>query len=489
MAPKPLVFVPGLPGTRLLDKASGDELFPNVLGLLSPGARTKLLARLSGPNNPDTDDGVVAGDPIDTVLPILPFVDLSGITKLAGSLYDILRKLGYKISAASFGDRFRPVGWDWRRPVYQADTLARLKQAIVELNAATGERVTLLCHSTGGLVARALLDRDATVAPLLDRVLALAVPWVGTLQPLPLLAGTSGWGPLTAAQTQGTLGRSWAAFDLLPPDPAKTDMTGVDLFHDAAGGPASPVVATAWIPAGPAGQPMRDRAQRSDNVLGRRSRTLDLGQVEVVNVAGWREDTLSLAAMDAQGRLAFQDNPEGDGTVPRPSVVSVRGPRVHTYLVPIGRYPNDLIRRLHSAIWENQPVRDLLATHLAGRPQPPYVYAAADADDAVDVEKPKIRIYIVALDPLGNPLAGAFATADGNPTHFGVGADGTGMMLLDRGLAQNAGHGFSAFRCASTIRRAPRSASRRPSRSRDRTCCNRSLIAFLNNVSLTLTNL
>ncbi len=444
MNPRPLVFVPGLPGTRLLDKASGDELFPNVLGLLSPDARTQLIARLRGPDDPDADDGVVAADPVDTVLPLVPFVDLSGIFKMAGSLYDILKRLGYQISGASFGDRFRPVGWDWRRPVYQAGTLARVKQAIVELNAATGEPVTLLCHSTGGLVVRALLESDATIAPLLERILALAVPWAGTLQPLPLLAGMNGWGPLTAAQTQDALGRSWAAFDLLPPDPSpgKTDMTGVDLFRDAAGQPASPVVATAWIPAGPAGQAMRDRAQRSDSALGRRSRTLDLGGVEVVNVAAWREDTLSRATLDAQGRLAFQDDPEGDGTVPRPSVVWPRGPRVHTYLVPIGRYPTDLIRRLHSAIWENQPVSDLLATHLAGQPQPPYVYAAADSDDAVDVDKPKIRIYIVALDPLGNPLTGAFATADGSPAHFGVGADGTGMMLLDRGLAQNAGHGF-----------------------------------------------
>jgi hypothetical protein len=164
-----------------------------------------------------------------------------------------------------------------------------------------------------------------------------------------------------------------------------------------------------------------------------------------VNVVGWREDTLARASVDAQGRLAFQDDPEGDGTVPRPSAAWIRGPRVHTYLVPIGRYPNDLLRRLHIVLWENQPVRDLLAAHLAGRPLPPYVYAAADADDAVDVDRPKIRVYIVALDPLGNPLAGAFATAAGSSTQFGVGADGAGMMLLDRGLAQNAGHGFFRF--------------------------------------------
>jgi len=445
MAPKPLVFVPGFPGTKLLDKASGDELFPNLLGLITPGLRNQLLARLRGPDDPDQDDGVVAGPPIDKALPLLPFVDLAGILKQAGSLYDVLKRLGYKITGASFGDRFRPVGWDWRRPVDQKDTLARLKAAIVELSAATGEKVTLLCHSTGGLVARSLLDKDATVAPLLERLIALAVPWAGTLQPLPLLAGSSGWGPVNAAQTQAALGRSWAAFDLLPPDPAKTDMTGVDLFRDAAGQPSSPLLATGWVPAGADGQAMKDRARRSDAALGARSRTLDLGGVEVVNVVGWREDTLARASVDAQGRLAFQDDPEGDGTVPRVSAAWIRGPQVHTYLVPIGRYPNDLLRRLHIVLWENQPVRDLLATHLAGRPLPPYVYAAADADDAVDVERPKIRIYIVALDPLGSPLAGAFATVAGSSTQFGVGADGAGMMLLDRGLAQNAGHGFFRF--------------------------------------------
>lgn len=442
---KPLVFVPGLPGSKLFDRASGEELFPNLFGLLSPATRDRLLGRLRGPDDPDQDDGVVAGDPVDQVIPFLPFIDLSGVFKQASSLYDFLKKLGYPITAASFGDRFRPVGWDWRRPVDQADTLARVKAAIVELHAATGERVTVLCHSTGGLLVRSLLAGDATVAPLLERILAIGIPWVGTLQPLPLVGGQSGWGPLTAEQTQHALCRSWAAFDLLPPDPAKNDMGDVDLFHDAAGRPSSPLVATGWIPPGGDAQAMRDRAARSDARLGRRSRTLDLGDVEVVNVVGWRADTLIRSAVDPQGRLSFVDSPEGDGTIPRPSAAWLQGPRVHTYLVPIGNYPDDQLRRQHIVLWENPPVRDLLAVHLAGRPRPPYVYAAVDGDDAVAVDKQNIRIYIVALGPDGEPLPGAFATAAGSATHFGFGPDGLGMMRLDRGLAQNAGHGFFRF--------------------------------------------
>ncbi len=379
------------------------------------------------------------------MIPLLPFVDLSGIFKQAASLYDVLRGLGYGITDASFGDRFRPVGWDWRRPVDQKDTLAAVRNAIAELRQSTGEKVTVLCHSTGGLVVRSLLEAEPETAALVERVLALGIPWAGTLQPLPMLAGHGGWGPLTADQTLHALGGSWAAFDLLPPDPAKTDMTDVDLFHDAADLPASPLTATGWIPPGAGAPAMRDRAARSDARLGTRGRSLDLGGVELVNVVGWRADTLIRSSLDPHGRLGFLDGPEGDGTVPRPSAAWLEGPRVRTFLVPIGNYPGDQLRRMHIVLWENQPVRDLLATYLAGRPQPRYVYAAVDGDDAVAVDKQSLRVYIVALDHAGEPLPGAFATAAGSATRFGFGPDGLGMMLLDRALAQNAVHGFFRF--------------------------------------------
>jgi hypothetical protein len=433
MAPKPLVFVPGLPGTKLFDKASDDELFPNLFGLLSP-QRDLLLGRLQGPDDPDRDDGVEARDPIDHLIPLLPFVDLSGVFKQAASLYGILGDLGY--TGAAFGDRFRPVGWDWRRPVDHPDTLARVKGAIAELHAGLGEKVTVLCHSTGGLVVQSLFAAEPALAGLVERIFAIGIPWAGTLDPLPLLAEQSGWGPLTARQTRRTLDHSWAAFDLLPPDPAKTDMSDVDLFRDAAGLPSSPLIDTSWIPADDHLQAAKDRAKSADARLGARGRTLDLGDVEIVNVVGWGVNTPTRASLDGAGRVGLQSTPEGDGTIPLRSAAWIEGPRVSTFLVPIGHYEKRQISDRHIVLWENQPVRDLLATVLAGRPRPPYTYAAVDADDAVAVDRARVRVYLVALDEKGAPLPGAYARAlqmnPPDPAHYLMREDGLGTMPLRR---------------------------------------------------------
>ncbi|HEV7785919.1 MAG TPA: hypothetical protein VGQ28_11325, partial [Thermoanaerobaculia bacterium] len=148
MFPKPLVFVPGVPGTVIRKQAGNVELFPNIFSLLSATMRDELVKDLSGPDDPDADDGIVSGDPVDSLIPGLrsSFIDFSGTLKLADSLYALLRGLGY--ANAPSADRFRPVGWDWRRPVDQTRALDALEKAINDLNQATGERVVVLCHST-----------------------------------------------------------------------------------------------------------------------------------------------------------------------------------------------------------------------------------------------------------------------------------------------------------------------------------------------------
>jgi len=267
---KPVVFVPGLPGSELLDATTGERLFLNLGLLISKTARQKLLPRLEGPNDPTQPDGVVSGLPITDVLD-LPLFDAG---KQAQSLYDILRRLGYNGFRPPFGSHFRAVGWDWRLPVDHAVVQGALAGAIDELHTSTGDRVVPIVHSTGGLVLRALLEAQPAQVDKIDRVLSLGVPWVGTLKPLRFLAGNTGFFPLTKAETQHTIGRSWATFDLLPPDPARTP-EAPPLVFDGNGKASSPLVDHAWIPAGPDRPPMVARAQRSDQQFGRRSRRLE----------------------------------------------------------------------------------------------------------------------------------------------------------------------------------------------------------------------
>ncbi len=449
---KPLVFIPGLPGSVIRRTADNLELFPSFLTLTSPTLRAEVLRDLSGPDDPDADDGVVAGDPVSTVIPGLKssFIDFSGSFKLADSLYDLLHGLGY--TTDPFGIRFQPVGWDWRRPVDQAIALGAVRKAITDLHAATQEKVVVLAHSTGGLVLRSLLESDPALVDLLDQVIAVAVPWAGTLQPLPYVSGKQGFVPLGSDETQHVLGRSWAAFDLLPPDPGKTEMkdgVGNALnFFTAGNAESSPLIARSWMPTDLTGQAMAARAARSDSRFGNRSKTLQLGgrALEVVAFAGWGGDTLTGCVMDAQGNLDFRWSDEGDGTVPGRSADWLSGAK--NFLVPVGHYPDSQISREHSSLWLNPPVRDLLGALLAGQVRKPYTYAAVDDGDAAN-KVATVRVRLVAQGADGRPLPGAYAMAFGlatpNPNHY-VLDDGRGWMRLPRqSIVEDVGGGFLRF--------------------------------------------
>jgi Lecithin:cholesterol acyltransferase len=397
---KPVVFVPGLPGSELLDAATGERLFLNLGLLISKTARQKLLPRLEGPDNPTQPDGVVAGLPIADVLD-LPLFDAG---KQAQSLYDTLRRLGYTGFRPPFGSHFRAVGWDWRLPVDHAVVQGALAGAIDELHASTGDRVVPIVHSTGGLVLRALLEAQPALVDKIDRVLSLGVPWAGTLKAFRFVVGTTGFFPLTKAETQHTIGRSWAAFDLLPPDPAKTP-DAPPLVFAGNGDASSPLVDHAWIPAGPDRAPMVARAQRSDQQLGRRSRRLELGgrPLAITTVAGWGVATDTTARL-AGGNVQLESTPEGDGTVPFLSASWLRG--VQPFFAPLGFYPTHNLPEHHSTLWKTPPVQDLLAELLTGASHRDFAHAAVDSDDAIN-QRDRVRVRVVALDGMGNPLPGA----------------------------------------------------------------------------------
>jgi len=448
--PKPVLFVPGYPGSHILERDTGKKVFLNIPGLLHPASKKRILKQLEAPDDLTALDPLVAGDPIRRLANFL-FFDLA---KQAGSLYDILTSL--QIHPVKFG-------WDWRRPIYDTEMQDRLKQAVEDEAQRVQGPVTIIAHSTGGLVVRHLLEsnkNDAGFLGSIERVIAFGVPWAGTLKSLLFLTGTNGFGPfLTKPQTKRVVSLTWAAFDLLPPDPDKTTMEDSDgrplrLAIDGAGHQVTPLRKRGWFPASLEDR-MDLRADAADSTLGTRTPSLDLGghALPVTNVVGWGAETAVRAVMTGppdQLDVAFVndegDNLQGggDGTVPRVSANWLRGADVMTYHVPVGRDHGGKTNP-HSTLWRNPGGRNLLRHLLGGLPLAPFVYGAVDAEDALRTSVPNVRVRLVALDADGQPLAGANVRVTdllGGPTDtsdFPASGEGRHLIVIPRNHIRPAG--------------------------------------------------
>ena len=401
--PKPLIFVPGLPASTLIDKDQTRTIFID-LGALTGRDKPHTLERLCGPEDPDEPDGVVTGGPIRSKLKFL-FIDL----KEAETLYELLAGIGYDV----FDDaHVKPLGWDWRLPVYHDTVQRELEFAIRSLYSRHGP-VVILCHSTGGLVTRWCLEtlatRDPAALDMVEQVIAIGVPWAGTLKPVRCIAlGESiGAGIISAAECRRLLGHSHAAYDLMPIGPQDGALVPT-LFRNRDGNHASPLVNTEWLPAA-----FHTRAGRSHAALGARSSTLQLGgrELRVTNIVGYGKKTDTGAQINAPGSkwpVAITTSDDGDGTIPRESAAWLSGAGVRTFHVPYGCYSSGPESGKHSQLWKAPPVRGLLEHALLGTSGTPYTWAALDPDDAYKKRR-LVRIRVVGLDPQGRPLENARA--------------------------------------------------------------------------------
>jgi lecithin:cholesterol acyltransferase len=419
--PKPLVFVPGFPASELLQVSQNNKrIFPPDLGdIVNANKKEKLLRLLEGPDQPPGD--IVAGEPIRSILKL----GRLEIGKRAEALYELLRnQYGYTIHS---GDNFRAVGWDWRKAVDAAAVQNDLRQRIVELSQKNnGAKVVVLIHSTGGLVLRRLLEQDPALAGRIEHILALGIPWAGTLASLQQMAvGSSiGFGPfsLSAGDVRRVMRRAQAAYDLFPPDPAKTDMRDpfgqpLDLFVDAkkkngVRPQKGPNVDVRWMPSGAQFAFMRAMAADADARLGARSNVLQLGggaaTPPITNVVGWGAEMPTTCTIDANGDLAFERTKESDGTVPAVSASWLRrgNDPFRTVFVPIGIYPTGQVPIFHSLIWDSPPLGQIFDEVLKDAPPTPYVCGSADSDEAIDPQS-DVTLRLVAADSNGQPLPNA----------------------------------------------------------------------------------
>ena len=399
--PKPLIFVPGLPASTLIDTHQTRTIFID-LGALTGSDKPHTLERLCGPDDPCQPDGVVTGGPIRRKLRFL-FIDL----KEAETLYELLAGIGYDV----FDDtRVKPLGWDWRLPVYHDTVQRELESAIRSLYSRHGP-VVLLCHSTGGLVTRWCLEtlaiRDPATLDMVEQVIAIGVPWAGTLKPVRCigLGESIGAGIISAAECRRILGHSHAAYDLMPLGPQENAFVPT-LFRDRNGNHASPLVSTEWLPAN-----FHTRAAASHAALGVRTSTLQLGgrELRVTNIVGYGKKTDTGAQITepcSKWPVTLATSDDGDGTIPRESAAWLSGPGVRTFHVPYGCYSSGPESGKHSQLWKAPPVRGLLEHALLGTSGTPYTWAALDPDDAYKKRR-LVRIRVVGLDPQGRPLENA----------------------------------------------------------------------------------
>ena len=394
MTMKPLVFIPGFPASELWRVQPRRMLFPPGLDdIATPNKREKLIAELCDVVPPPK---IVAGQPIRKVLLI---------AKQAESLYDILRaRFGYTTEA---GDNFRAIGWDWRLAINDAKVQTDIRDSIRQLKAATGQKVVVLLHSTGGLVFRQLIEAEPTLQNDIEAVLAFGVPWAGTLKALNYLTHGEAMGFLTAKlsaqQARRIIRCAQAAYDICPPDPARTDFSTPNgatfkLVQNAAGKSIAPMTTAGWMGNDPEVTP---RAALADSRLGARSAAWN-ANLPVTNVAGWGLETLTRCTIQGS-TVTFDNTPEGDATVPYVSASWLRGPQVRTLSLPIGVTVTDQLPDPHSKLWNCEPAAQVLEEVLRGLPPAPFVHAAVDNDTSLDRSVP-VLVRISASDHNGAPL-------------------------------------------------------------------------------------
>jgi len=433
---KPVIFIPGYPGSHL-KTTEGKRIFLSLLKLLKP--TQKFLQQLEGPDDLGEDDGIVAGDPVERLAKILLF----DLAKQAKSLYEILAKLG--IDPEKFG-------YDWRRPVWDVGTQARLKAVVKTLNPGSGPKIVAIVHSTGGLVLRYFLEQNPTLAARFERVIAFGVPWAGLLKSLQFLDARLKFATLTKKQAQRVVAHSWAGFDLLPPDPARTQMLDAEgnplnLVVDGAGKQTSPLVKEGWFPQ-ELKSAMKLRAGQTDSMLGARGPELQLGgrKLPVTNVVGWGAETTVQATISGSGanqkisRWEHITEPGaldgGDATAPFRSASWLRGADVSRYHLPVG-YHRGAKKFSHSSLWRNPGGRNLLAHFLTGKKLKPFVYSAVDKTDFERKGRSPVKVRISALDATGRPLSGVriraidLTSGSGKPRTTDLG-DGRHKIALPR---------------------------------------------------------
>ena len=315
-------------------------------------------------------------------------------------------------------------------------------------------KVTIVAHSNGGLVAKALIQKlgDTEAAELIDKIIFVAVPQVGAPQAIgALLHGYEQGLPrdwlsiFLTPETARSLARNMSgAYNLLPSasyftqtdDPAVT-FDNSDILAEFRARYGNSIHSGERLHNFITDTRRLASSSPSDllypsvgnNTLLSRAETLHTGLdawvppqgVSLYEIAGWGEDTLS-AIEYKEGRESYCSNPgdihtctdipaiiyspkevvEGDGVVLVPSALwTAAGTGVQKYWVNLRKYNNDLpqslfhLDRKHADILEIPELRTFIQNILTNStPTPPqFIYTTQPATEAGDNRRLRFLLH------------------------------------------------------------------------------------------------
>jgi pimeloyl-ACP methyl ester carboxylesterase len=208
----PVIFLPGVAGSILFDRPIiGDQLWP-----FSPlGKRAALRLQDDGRTPAMTGVAVTAFDIIRT-----KDANFSTLKNVYGGLVDFLQSRGYRE-----GTDFNVFPYDWR--LDNATHFEALDLAIRNTLGATGrDKVVLLGHSMGGVIARAYILSKPERAARVEALISLATPYWGSPKVYyALINGYDFGNPTIRPELMKILARNMpAAYQLLPIEPFIVDV-------------------------------------------------------------------------------------------------------------------------------------------------------------------------------------------------------------------------------------------------------------------------
>lgn len=238
-----VLFIPGLEASRIY----APERRPLGLGTSTvmawePQSNPDVKTAYLNPDGTSVNPNVYSGDPIGRAY---------GLFEIYGSFMESMDRL---VADGVIG-QWKAFGYDWRKPIAEvvagrerkATTTESLIDTVMAMasSSRTG-KVTLVAHSNGGLVAKYLVKTlaDMGKADLVDKMISVAVPYLGTPLAVPSLLYGDGMslagGLLLKQSVAQKLGENMAsAYSLLPSATYFSKVLGPTIAY--ASGSSSPI--------------------------------------------------------------------------------------------------------------------------------------------------------------------------------------------------------------------------------------------------------